>query len=136
MAARDRNLNAIQICDEIKGPDGLTKVSTDTVRRQLKMLGLNGRVKRKKPFLSAKNKAARLAWAKKYQHMTKEDWRWVVFTDESPFTINSMSGDDLVKSMTKEWSPPLLNTVGVKYRYGAPSTMGALDQSGELRKRQ
>ena len=47
--------------------------------------GLNGRVPVSKPLLQAQNKRKRLLWAKKYQHFSMEDWKKVLFTDESIF---------------------------------------------------
>ena len=61
------------------------KVSTKTVRKALCEDGVNSRVARKKPNLTDRHKANRLAFAKKYQHWTVEDWRKVVWTDESTF---------------------------------------------------
>lgn len=40
-----------------------------------------------KPFINEETRKARVAWCKKYQHWTAEDWEKVLFTDESPFTI-------------------------------------------------
>jgi hypothetical protein len=139
LAARDRNLNAIQICDEIKDSDGVTKVSPNTVRCQLKMLGLNGRIKRRKPLLSIKNKAARLAWAIKYQHM-RDEWRSVVFTDESPFTIFPKCGKEYVwrrpgEEYDERLVAPTVKHGGGKIQVWGAFHYGALDQLDELPRR-
>lgn len=42
---------------------------------------------RRKPFLTAKQKLARLKWAREYVKWTLEDWRCVIFSDESSFEL-------------------------------------------------
>jgi transposase len=68
------------------------KISADTVRRRLKEAGKNGRVCRRKPYLRAANKAARLEWATHHQHWTVQDWSEVIFSDEAPFHLWQSSG--------------------------------------------
>jgi hypothetical protein len=53
------------------------------VARSLKRSGLTSFIKRKKPLLTEKHKRVRLAFAKKYQHWTVDDWKRVVFSDET-----------------------------------------------------
>lgn len=62
-------------------------ISKSTVRRRLAACGLNGRVAVSKPLLRAQNKRRRLLWAKKYQNYSVEDWKKVLFTDESKFQL-------------------------------------------------
>jgi len=51
------------------------KVSPKTLRRRLKEIDLFSRVRRRKPDLKPHHKAARLRWARRYQHWTVEDWK-------------------------------------------------------------
>jgi transposase len=67
------------------------KVSPDTVARVLKKRGLKSGEKKKKPFLSKKNVKSRLEFAKIHQHWTVEDWKRVIFSDESK--INKFNAD-------------------------------------------
>ena len=46
-----------------------------------------GRVAAKKPLLRPINKKKRLAWAKKHRNWTSEEWKSVLWTDESKFEI-------------------------------------------------
>ena len=62
-------------------------VSESSVRRSLIKLGYNGRRPRAKPKLTDAMKAKRLAWAKKYEHWTEDDWLKVGFSDESIIRI-------------------------------------------------
>jgi len=64
-----------------------TKVSKNTVRRALHRLRIFSRFAVIKPYLTARHKKARLEFAKKYLHWTADDWRKVVWTDESSFEI-------------------------------------------------
>jgi transposase len=70
---------------------GIT-VSSQTIRRRLRESSLVARVKKKKPLLSAKHMAARLAWAKEHQHWTEAEWDRVVWSDESKFKLYRSDG--------------------------------------------
>ena len=63
------------------------KCSTKTISRRLGNAGLRSFFTKKKPFISEKNRKKRLLWARKYRHWTTTQWKRVLFTDESPFTI-------------------------------------------------
>ncbi|RHY49393.1 hypothetical protein DYB28_004948 [Aphanomyces astaci] len=67
-------------------------ISLATIRQRIRHTGLHGRVARKKPYLSKANKKKRLDYAKNYQHWTYDDWKKVLFTDESPFNSTGSSG--------------------------------------------
>lgn len=64
-----------------------TKVSRSTVRRTLGRLRIFSRAAVVKPHLTPKHKSARLLFAKKYKDWTAEEWREVVWTDESSFEV-------------------------------------------------
>jgi hypothetical protein len=66
-------------------------VSTDTIRRSLKMEGMVSAVKKKKPLLRPRHFKARHDFARKYQHWTIEDWRRVIFSYETK--INRIGSD-------------------------------------------
>jgi len=53
------------------------------VRNTLKEASLKAVVKKKKPLLSATHRKRRLAFALKYQHWTVEDWKRVIWSDET-----------------------------------------------------
>ena len=63
-------------------------ISKATVRRRLTASGLRGRVARSKPFLRPVNKRKRYLWAKKHKNYTVENWKKLLFTDESQFEIH------------------------------------------------
>jgi hypothetical protein len=66
-------------------------LSVDTVRRALKDSGLKSRAKVKKPALSRKHRRARLEFARKYAEWTVDDWKRVIWSDETK--INCWGSD-------------------------------------------
>lgn len=67
------------------------EISVDTVRRVLKSAGLQARTKQKKPLLRRKNITARLEFARAHEHWTVDDWKRVIFSDETK--INRFGSD-------------------------------------------
>lgn len=63
----------------------IAQISPRTVRRRLCDVGLNARRPARKPFISKKNKAKRLEFAKAHINWTIEDWKKILWSDESKF---------------------------------------------------
>lgn len=63
------------------------QISLSTVKERLQKAGLNGRVSIKKPLLRRGNKKKRLEWAHAHKNWTVDDWKQVLWTDESKFEI-------------------------------------------------
>ena len=61
-------------------------VSLRTVRRRLFNAGLKSRKPARKPLLTSKNIADRMAFCQKYQDWSEDQWENVFFSDESTFT--------------------------------------------------
>jgi len=80
---QDRRATAHDIRHQITGVDGTPKVSVWTIRRRLRDFGLFARRPRRKPLLTKANKVYRLAWARAHVNWTIEDWKKVLWTDES-----------------------------------------------------
>ncbi|KAG7175342.1 Transposable element Tcb2 transposase-like 1 [Homarus americanus] len=71
-----------------KHPDLLKHVAIRTVQHHLqKDLGLPTRRAAKKPLLTEVMKKKRINFCKKYQHWTSDDWKKVMFSDESIFRL-------------------------------------------------
>ena len=62
-------------------------VSEHTVRRRRDEAGLGSYIAAEKPGLWPKNIAERLEWANKYKHWTVEDWKHVIWSDESSIWV-------------------------------------------------
>src|SRR5215208_5540165 len=67
-------------------------VSESTVRRALHKENVHSCIPRMKPFISVINKTKRLAWAMERKDWTIEDWKKIVWTDESTFSQFQKSG--------------------------------------------
>ncbi len=61
-------------------------VSTRTIGRTLRAVGLNNCLARRKPLISPANMEARLAWCLDHQSWTTDDWSKVMWSDESTFS--------------------------------------------------
>lgn len=73
-----------------------TPVCPQTVRNTLKEASLKAVVKKKKPLLSKGHKKRRLAFALKYQHWTVEDWKRVIWSDETKINRIGSDGQEYV----------------------------------------
>ena len=70
--------------------------------RQLASNELNGRVAVSKPLLRSQNKRKRLLWTKKYKHYSVDDWKKVLFTDESKVQLYGNSRRLYVRHRSNE----------------------------------
>jgi len=82
--------NAVQATKHINSIIS-TPVSSETVRRVLRKNSLKAVVKKKKPLLSVRHRKRRLAFALKYREWTVEDWKRVIWSDETK--INRFGSD-------------------------------------------
>lgn len=73
-----------------------TRVCSETIRRCLKESGMKAKTKIKKPLLTAKHMAARLAFAKQHADWDVNQWKLVTWSDESK--INRLGSDGRVWS--------------------------------------
>lgn len=71
-------------------------VSAETVRCSIRKMGFHGRVARKKPFISEKNRKIRIEFAKKYKNKYFEYWKNILFTDESRYNVFGSDGRQMV----------------------------------------
>ena len=54
--------------------------------------GFKHRIARKRPWLNSSHKNKKLQFAKDYYNFTVEDWKKVLFTDESPYKLTNSKG--------------------------------------------
>lgn len=66
-------------------------VSASTIRRSLKKAGMKGKVKPNKPLLSKKHQRNRLKFAERHMEWTPDDWKRVIWSDETK--INRFGSD-------------------------------------------
>ena len=96
-------------------------VSAQTVRNMLKRKGLKSAVKKKKPFLKSQHIKDRLEFAKRYKDWTIEDWRCVIFSDETK--INRFGSDGRKWYWKKAGSSLQSNHIVPTMKYGGGSLM-------------
>ena len=68
-----------------------SKPSQATVRLSLHHYNFHSRIAAKKPFICARNQGKRLEFALKHQNLTVEDWKHVIWSDESSFETGKNS---------------------------------------------
>jgi transposase len=68
-----------------------SNVSQRTIQRVLHEHNINSRIAAKKPFIKNINQVKRLAFAQKHQNLTVDDWKNILWTDESSFEIGKNS---------------------------------------------
>ena len=66
-------------------------VHRNTIRTYIRRLGFGNQIARRKPYLTIDHRAKRLAFARKHRHWTEEDWKNVIWTDESSFELGKTS---------------------------------------------
>ncbi|KAL1919193.1 uncharacterized protein VTP21DRAFT_2575 [Calcarisporiella thermophila] len=72
--------------------DDVGELTADTVRRVIQREEVLTRVLPKKPLLSAAHRRRRLEFARKHINWTVEDWKRVMFSDETKLTFTNVTG--------------------------------------------
>jgi transposase len=92
---RDRGLPANILAGRLAAARGVT-ISEQTVRRRLREGGLSSRSPATGPRLTAAHRRARLEFALQYVDWGVNEWRSLLFTDESRFSPRSPDGRENV----------------------------------------
>ncbi len=95
-------------------------ISERTTCRTLKQMGYSSRRPQQVPLLSAKNRKRRLQFAQAHQNWTTEDWKNVVWSDESRFLLRHSDGRVRIWRREHESMDPscLVSTVQAGYGGG------------------
>jgi len=106
------------------------QISYQTTLNSLRRIRINPRKKTKKPFLSKKHKQERLKWARAHQHWTVDDWRRVIFSDETK--INLWNSDGIKYCLRKQDTPlqPFHIEETVKHGGGSLMFWGCMTSKG------
>uniref|UniRef100_A0A8C5QSV3 Transposase Tc1-like domain-containing protein n=1 Tax=Leptobrachium leishanense TaxID=445787 RepID=A0A8C5QSV3_9ANUR len=88
---RGRQLSAESIATDLQTSCGL-QISSRTVRRELHGMRFHGRAAASKPYITKCNAERRMQWCKACRHWTLEQWRRVLWSDESRFSIWQSDG--------------------------------------------
>ena len=98
----NRKTTAVKITADLNG-HLQNPVSIKTVRRELHRSGFYGRAAIRKPLVSNTNASKRLEWCKNLQNWSLEQWKNVIFSDESSFTLFPTSGRVYVRGQPKKF---------------------------------
>lgn len=106
------------------------RMSYQSTINVMKSLGFHAAIKKKKPFLSKKHMKRRLAWAKKYQSWTTDDWRRVVFSDETKINVWGSDGCKYYWSRPGDKLKPHHLEFTVKHGGGSVMVWGCITAEG------
>lgn len=106
------------------------QITYQSTLNSLRKIGIRPRKKSKKPFLSNKHKKARFQWAKAHQHWTVDDWKRVIFSDETK--INLWNSDGIQYCLRKKDTPlqPFHVKQTVKHGGGSMMFWGCMTYKG------
>ena len=63
------------------------QVHLNTLKQTLKSLGYNHQIARRRPFLKKLNRKRRLQFARRHAHLTVDDWKAYIWSDEMSIKI-------------------------------------------------
>ena len=81
---------AVELARNIKESKGI-EIGPETIRRTLKEAGMKSTTKKKKPLLQPRHIRDRLDFALRHQHWTVDDWKRIIWSDETK--INRLGSD-------------------------------------------
>ena len=91
---------------EVRLSAGVEHVSVDTVLRVVHASGeFNSYWAARKPFISAVNVQRRVEWCNRYKDWKAEDWRKVLWSDESPFTLRYKGSQRVWRGVNQRYNP-------------------------------
>ena len=96
LSLRNRFATSTELRRDMMEQSG-ANISARTIRRRLLNAGLAARCPRKKPLLTKNMTLAKLKWAKDHRDWTVEQWRSVIFSDESKFNMHGSDGKTYVR---------------------------------------
>lgn len=126
---KDRRITAVKATASLN--DSLEEpVSTRTVRRELHKMGMHGRAAIKKPLIRPANAAKRNRWCKAHKDWRIAQWKKVVYSDESTFTLFPTTGRVYVWRTPKEAYDLDCLKPTVKHGGGSVMVWGAISWYG------
>jgi hypothetical protein len=112
--------NAVKVKKQLQIDHGI-HVSADTIRRALRKEGLGAIEKKKKPMLSVKNSRKRLAWCKAHRYWTIDDWKRVVWSDETK--VNRFNSDGRTWAWIRDGQTLQPRHINATVKHGGGSIM-------------
>ena len=96
-------------------------VSRFTVARVLRRVGIHAIAKKEKPLLNKKHIRDRLAWANAHKDWTVDDWKRVIWSDET--RINRIQSDGQLYSLYRDGEPLAKHHVKEVIKHGGGRIM-------------
>ena len=115
-----KSANATQAAKELSKSKGV-HIHPKTVQRRLRSYGLKAITKPKAPLLTSAHIKARLDFALQYQDWTIEDWKYVIWSDETK--INRLGSDGRTWAWKKPGEPLSSRLVRPVKKFGGGSLM-------------
>ena len=81
---QNRNCTAVQLT-QIFNQGSSQQISARNMRRELQRTGMHSRVPVRTPLMYAHHAKIRLQWCRERRHWTSEDWKRVMWSDESRY---------------------------------------------------
>lgn len=122
---RNRFCTAVEARNQLFEVRGVS-VSERTVRRRLAEQNLLARRPAKAPKLEAHHRRARLQFAREHLRWTMEQWKNVLFSDESRIALNAPDGRQRVYRRRSERFAPCAIVETVGYQGGSIMVWGAI----------
>lgn len=126
---RNRRLTAPEIRVEVNKTQ-VKPLSLTTVKRRLRDAKLYGRVAVRKPLLRPQNKKKRMQWALAHRDWTEEDFKKVLWTDESKFELFGSKRRIYVRRNAQEKMMPDCVVPTVKHGGGSVMVWGCFSSQG------
>src|ERR1700761_312198 len=102
----------------------------DTIRHGLRKRGLKAYVRQSKPLLTRDHVKKRLDWAERHCYWSAEDWRAVIFSDESKFNLFGSDGRQWTWRYPGEANDPRYTKKKVKHGGGSVMVWGCVTRYG------
>jgi transposase len=114
LCLKNRFSTSKELCSQWSAATG-TESSPRTVRRRLYDAGLKACKPLFKPLLNKKQRSARVVWAREHKNWSKEQWRQVIFSDESKINLQYSDAGSIVRRRPHEELLPECMHMSVKY---------------------
>lgn len=116
--------------NQVKKAADVVTVHDRTIRRRLNNFGLFGRRPAKKPLISVKNRKRRLQFARDHLNWSTDQWKKVLWSDESKFNLFSSDGIRYIRRPINRRFDPRYTVPTVKHGGGSIMVWGCFSGNG------